>query len=79
MRAKDLKRRKAGYDRNQAFDNDADRIVHRHLQNKDDVITDEDLRNIRISTSTNEPTTTGAEAQSKFGFENPEIENGQEG
>ena len=30
------------------YRSDADRIVHRHLANKDDVITDDDLRNIRV-------------------------------
>lgn len=30
------------------FESDADRIVHRHLKNKDDIITDEDIANVRI-------------------------------
>ena len=33
--------------RNQ-FETDAERIIHRHLNNKDDIITDEDIRNVRV-------------------------------
>lgn len=32
----------------QPMETDTDRIVHRHLQNKDDIITDEDIRSIRV-------------------------------
>jgi hypothetical protein len=30
------------------IETDAERIIHRHLSNKDDVITDEDIRNVRV-------------------------------
>ena len=30
------------------FESDTDRIIHRHLANENDVITEEDIRNIRI-------------------------------
>src|ERR1051325_9784440 len=30
------------------FESDTAKIVHRHLENEDDVITDEDIRNIRV-------------------------------
>lgn len=30
------------------FESDTDRIIHRHLENKDDVISEEDIRNVRI-------------------------------
>lgn len=32
----------------QPLETDTDRIVHRHLQNKDDIITDEDIRSVRV-------------------------------
>ena len=30
------------------FESDTQKIIHRHLENEDDVITDEDIRNVRI-------------------------------
>ena len=33
---------------NRPPETDSERIVHRHMQNKDDIITDEDIRNIRV-------------------------------
>ena len=32
----------------QSFESDTQRIIHRHLNNKEDIITDEDIRNVRI-------------------------------
>ncbi|MGN6399539.1 MAG: hypothetical protein ACTHMD_03735 [Flavisolibacter sp.] len=32
----------------ESFESDTQKIVRRHLENKDDVITDEDIRNVRI-------------------------------
>ncbi|HEU0063904.1 MAG TPA: hypothetical protein VFQ58_02695 [Flavisolibacter sp.] len=29
-------------------ESDTQRIIHRHLQDKDDIITDEDIRNVRV-------------------------------
>lgn len=41
------------------FESDTQKIVHRHLENKEDVITDDDIRNVRVGmtpTSMDEPT-----------------------
>lgn len=40
------------------FETDSQRIVRRHLENENDIITDEDLRNVRIGMTpgTDEPT-----------------------
>lgn len=32
----------------QEFESDTQKIIHRHLENKDDVISEEDIRNVRI-------------------------------
>jgi hypothetical protein len=29
-------------------ESDAERVIHRHLENQDDIITDDDIRNIRV-------------------------------
>ena len=34
--------------RPERFESDTEKIIHRHLQNKDDVITEEDIRNVRV-------------------------------
>ena len=36
---------------NDRFQSDADKIVHRHLKNKDDIITDEDIAGVRVGMS----------------------------
>lgn len=36
------------------FMTDTEKIIHRHLSNKDDVITEEDIRSVRIGISPNE-------------------------
>jgi len=41
-----------------SIETDSQKIIHRHLQNKDDIITDEDIRNIRVGI-------TDAEVQAK--------------
>lgn len=48
------------------IDTDTSKIVHRHLADEEDQITDDDLRNVRISTDLppEELTTTGAEVAS---------------
>ena len=33
---------------NDRFESDTQRIIHRHLENKDDVITDQDIANVRV-------------------------------
>jgi hypothetical protein len=30
------------------FESDTQRIIHRHLENKDDIITDDDIANVRV-------------------------------
>ena len=32
----------------QRFESDTRKIIHRHLNNRDDIITEEDIRNIRV-------------------------------
>lgn len=39
---------------NKPIETDSEKIVHRHLRDKDDVITDEDIRSIRVGIP-NEP------------------------
>lgn len=48
------------------FKSDADRIVHRHLENKDDKITEEDLKSVRIGVAPDETVETGTEAKARF-------------
>jgi hypothetical protein len=31
-----------------SHESDTQRIIHRHLKNKDDIITDEDIRNVQV-------------------------------
>ena len=68
----DSKNANTGGKRN--FFTDASKIVHRHLENEDDEITEEDLRSVRISTELPPPDeiTTGAEADSLFKEEETE-------
>jgi hypothetical protein len=33
---------------NERFESDTQKVVRRHLENEDDVITDEDIRNVRV-------------------------------
>jgi len=35
-------------DQSEEFQSDTQRIIKRHLENKDDVITEEDIRNVRV-------------------------------
>lgn len=44
---------------------DTQTIVHRHLQDKDHVITDEEIRNVKVG-DVDEIPTIGAEAQARF-------------
>ena len=41
---------------------DSAEIVRRHLQDKNDEITEDDIRNVKIVTTDDEPVTVGAEA-----------------
>jgi hypothetical protein len=33
------------------IESDSQKIIHRHLNNKDDIITDEDIRNVRVGST----------------------------
>jgi hypothetical protein len=46
----------------QKFESDTEKIIHRHLANKDDVITEEDIRNVRIGITPPEPAVADDEA-----------------
>ncbi len=50
------------------FESDTQKIIHRHLENKDDVITDEDIRNVRVGMSPemDEPTEVRFERDDKI-------------
>ncbi len=56
------------------FKSDADRIVHRHLENKDDKITEEDLKSVRVGVAPDETVATGTEAKTRFGIEDDQAE-----
>ena len=45
---------------------DSAEIVKRHLQDKNDQITEEDIRNVKIVTTDDEPITVGAEAKARL-------------
>ena len=52
---------------NKPVETDSEKIVRRHLENKDDQITDEDIRSVRVTgEEEEEPVTTGAEAKARF-------------
>jgi hypothetical protein len=53
------------------FESDTQRIMHRHLQNKNDVITDEDIAGIRIGMTPNFDA--AAEQQVEDAEGNPEL------
>jgi hypothetical protein len=48
METKPLEHENPVTEKEDRFETDAQRIVRRHLENEDDVITDEDLRSVRI-------------------------------
>ena len=37
-----------GNDEKPSFESDTQKIIHRHLQNEDDIISEEDIRNVRV-------------------------------
>ena len=45
---------------------DSAEIVRRHLQDKNDEITEDDIRNVKIVTTDDEPVTVGAEAAARL-------------
>jgi hypothetical protein len=51
MKSEEKAPRKRPYRKNtdeKQYESDADRIIHRHLMDKNDIITDEDLRSVRV-------------------------------
>ena len=55
----------------ESIGHDTRTIVQRHLQNKDDVISDEDIRNVKVGDTEITPTV-GAEAQARFDLDEEE-------
>lgn len=53
---------------------DTQSIVHRHMNDKNDIITDEDIRNVQVGETT-EPVTIGAEAEARLEDEDEEENN----
>lgn len=53
-------------DKEERFETDSQRIVRRHLENEDDVITDDDLRNVRIGISAEDTNTLNIEEAEKI-------------
>ena len=45
------------------FETDTQKIVRRHLENQDDIITDEDLRSVRIGMTPHLPANTYSEVE----------------
>jgi hypothetical protein len=54
------------------METDSSEIVRRHLEDENHEITDEEIRNVKIGSTEDEPTTTGAEAAARFTEEEPE-------
>jgi hypothetical protein len=53
---------------NKPIETDSSEIVRQHLEDENHEITDEDIRNVKIvGTEGNEPVTTGAEIEARFG------------
>lgn len=48
MKSTPLEQDKHSGGKEERFETDAQRIVRRHLENENDVITDEDLRSVRV-------------------------------
>jgi hypothetical protein len=48
---------------NDQFESDTQRIIHRHLENEDDIISEEDIRNVRVGMIPPETLTTEPERE----------------
>jgi hypothetical protein len=57
---------------NKPMETDSSEIVRRHLEDENHEITDEEIRNVKIVSTDDEPTTTGAEAAARFEEEESE-------
>jgi hypothetical protein len=56
---------------NKPMETDSAEIVRRHLEDENHEITDEDIRNVKVGSTDDEPTTIGAEAAARFVEEEP--------
>ena len=54
------------------METDSSEIVRRHLEDENHEITDEDIRNVKVGSTEDEPATTGAEAAARFTEEESE-------
>jgi hypothetical protein len=64
------------HNENNKPETDSSEIVRRHLEDENHEITDEDIRNVKVvGIDNNEPVTTGAELEARFGID----ENSKEG
>jgi len=61
MKADDTKDPSQNQEEQENTGTDAQKITRRHLEDEDDIITDEDIRNIKIGPIRQEPIATGAE------------------
>lgn len=48
------------------FESDTQKIIHRHLENEDDVITEEDIRNVRVGVFPPDALTTDNESEEEI-------------
>lgn len=51
---------------NDQFESDTQRIIHRHLENKDDIISEEDIRNVRVGMVPPETLSTDSEREEEI-------------
>jgi hypothetical protein len=56
---------------NKPMETDSAEIVRRHLEDENHEITDAEIRNVKVGSTDDEPTTTGAEAAARFVEEEP--------
>jgi hypothetical protein len=57
MNPSDIDNQQENSEGQESFESDTQKIIHRHLQNKDDIITDDDIRNVRIGLTPPTPDT----------------------
>jgi hypothetical protein len=59
----ETKENEASNEQQDRFESDTQKIIHRHLEDKDDVISDEDIRNVRVGMT---PPELDAATESRF-------------
>lgn len=57
------------------FESDTQKIIHRHLENENDVISEEDIRNVRIGMVPPDAISTNEEAEERMNEEIEEVNN----